>query len=117
MLPIRGVQSFDERAHVGRFGSIVAANSRRRFKLFPPGRCSMRNPKRKLAFVLAACDHGTMIVNRFDYRMVDQDRGFGVGFQILETASFDPAEIDMALSLLDLRRQYFGHGVVALDCG
>jgi len=70
-----------------------------------------------IAFVLAACDHGTMIVNRFDYRMVDQDRGFGVGFQILETASFDPAEIDMALSLLDLRRQYFGHGVVALDCG
>jgi FkbM family methyltransferase len=77
----------------------------------------MRNPKRKTAFVLAASDHGTMIVNRLDYRMVDQRSGFGVGFQILEGAMFDPEEVDMALSLLDLRRQYFGDGVVALDCG
>ncbi len=58
-----------------------------------------------------------MIVNRFDYRMIDEKRGFGVGFQILEGAAFDPQEVDMALSLLDLRRQYFGDGVTALDCG
>jgi FkbM family methyltransferase len=77
----------------------------------------MRDPGRKLAFVLAASDHGTMIVNRFDYCMLDEHRGFGVGFQILEQASFDPQEIDMALWLLMLRRQYFGDGVVALDCG
>jgi FkbM family methyltransferase len=77
----------------------------------------MRNPRRKLAFVLAASEHGTMIVNRFDYRMVDQTRGIGVGFQILEGAAFDPHEVDMALSLLGLRRQYFGDGVTALDCG
>src|SRR5215472_7143826 len=77
----------------------------------------MRNPKRKIAFVLAASDHGTMIVNRFDYRMIDERGGIGVGFQILEGASFDAAEVDMALSLLGLRRQYFGDGVVALDCG
>jgi FkbM family methyltransferase len=77
----------------------------------------MRNPRRKIAFVLAASDHGTMIVNRFDYRMVDERRGFGVGFQILEGSSFDPQEVDVALSLLMLRRQYFGDGAVALDCG
>ena len=77
----------------------------------------MRNPRRKIAFVLAASDHGTMIVNRFDYRMVEENRGIGVGFQILEAASFDPEEVDMVLSLLALRRQYFGDGVVALDCG
>jgi FkbM family methyltransferase len=77
----------------------------------------VRNPRRKIAFVLAASDHGTMIVNRFDYRMVDERSGFGVGFQILEGSSFDPQEIDTALSLLMLRRQYFGDGVVALDCG
>src|SRR5215475_8213397 len=77
----------------------------------------MRNPKRKIAFVLAASDHGTMIVNRLDYRMVDQRSGIGVGFQILEGSAFDPQEIDTALSLLMLRRQYFGDGVVALDCG
>jgi hypothetical protein len=77
----------------------------------------MRNPRRKIALVLAAADHGTMIVNRLDYRMVDERRGFGVGFQILEGAAFDPEEVDMALSLLGLRRQYFGDGVTALDCG
>jgi FkbM family methyltransferase len=77
----------------------------------------MRNRKRKIAFVLAASDHGTMIVNRLDYRMVDESRGIGVGFQILEGASFDPQEVDVALSLLDLRRKYFGDGVVAVDCG
>jgi len=77
----------------------------------------MPNPKRKIAFVLSASDHGTMIVNRFDYRMVGENSGIGVGFQILETASFDVAEVDMALSLLNLRRQYFGDGVIALDCG
>jgi FkbM family methyltransferase len=77
----------------------------------------MRNPKRKIAFVLAASDHGTMIVNRLDYRMIDEHRGFGVGFQILEGASFDPQEVDVGLSLLALRRQYFGEGVVAVDCG
>jgi FkbM family methyltransferase len=77
----------------------------------------MRNPRRKIAFVLAAADHGTMIVNRFDYRMIDETRGFGVGFQILEGAAFDPQDVDMALSLLALRQQYFGDGVTALDCG
>ncbi len=77
----------------------------------------MRNPKRKIAFVLAGSEHGTMIVNRLDYRMVDQRGGIGVGFQILENAMFDPEEVDMALSLLGLRRRYFGNGVVALDCG
>jgi FkbM family methyltransferase len=78
----------------------------------------MRNPKRKIAFVLAATEHGTMIVNRLDYRMVDQHgAGIGVGFQLLEGAMFDPGEVDLALSLLGLRRRYFGDGVVALDCG
>jgi len=77
----------------------------------------MRYPKRKLAFVLAASDHGTMIVNRFDYRMVDDRRGFGVGFQILDNAAYDAAEVGTALDLLGLRRQYFGDGVVAVDCG
>jgi FkbM family methyltransferase len=77
----------------------------------------MRNPKRKIAFVLAASDHGTMIVNRLDYRMLDERSGIGVGFQILEGASFDPQEVDVVLSLLGMRRKYFGDGVVALDCG
>jgi FkbM family methyltransferase len=72
---------------------------------------------RKLAFVLASSKHGTMIVNRFDYRMVDAEHGYGVGFQILETASFDPDEVQMALEVLNLRRRHHGDGVVAIDCG
>lgn len=71
----------------------------------------------KLAFVLTSSNHGTMIVNRFDYRMVGPDRGYGVGFQILETAAFDPGEVKIALELLALRRKHFGDGVIAVDCG
>jgi FkbM family methyltransferase len=77
----------------------------------------MQSVARKLAFVLASSNHGTMIVNRFDYRMVDSERGFGVGFQILETASFDPTEVKLVVDLLGLRRQHYGDGVVAIDCG
>jgi FkbM family methyltransferase len=58
-----------------------------------------------------------MIVNRFDYRMVDAERGYGVGFQILETAGFDLDEVKMALDLINLRRRHHGDGIVAIDCG
>jgi len=74
------------------------------------------NP-RKLGFVLAATDHGTMIVNRFDYRMIDQTRGYGVGFNLLENAAYDAGELTLVQHLLSCRRQYFGDGVMALDCG
>jgi FkbM family methyltransferase len=77
----------------------------------------MRNVGRKLAFVLASTNHGTMIVNRLDYRMVGPDQGIGVGFQILETAAFDPVEVEIAVQLIELRRRYHGDGVVAIDCG
>src|ERR1700760_3728760 len=71
----------------------------------------------KLAFVMASSSHGTMIVNRFDYRMVAPDRGYGVGYQILEAAAFDPGEVKIALELLALRRKHHGNGVVEIDCG
>jgi FkbM family methyltransferase len=77
----------------------------------------MNGATRKLAFVLASSNHGTMIVNRLDYRMVNADRGYGVGFQILETAAFDAAEVNVAVELLALRRRHHGDGVVAIDCG
>jgi len=73
--------------------------------------------KRPIAFVLTATNHGTMIVNRHDYRMVDENRGYGVGYQILNTSCFDPEEVNFALALLTLRRRSFGDGVVAVDCG
>jgi FkbM family methyltransferase len=77
----------------------------------------MQRAGRKLAFVLASSDHGTMILNRFDYRMVDAERGYGVGFQILQTGSFDLSEVKLATDLLAIRRRHFGDGVVAIDCG
>lgn len=73
--------------------------------------------QRKIAFVLAASDHGPMIVNRFDYQTVPDGGSFGVGFDLLETSSFSSKEVDLALSMLELRRRYFGDGVVAIDCG
>ena len=73
--------------------------------------------KRPIAFVLTATNHGSMIVNRHDYRMLDANRGYGVGYQILNTSSFDPDEINFALALLNLRKKYFGEGVVAIDGG
>jgi FkbM family methyltransferase len=77
----------------------------------------MRNVGRKLAFVLAACNHGTMIVNRFDYRMKEPGRGYGIGYSLLEAGTHDPVEIELALQLIEARRRFHGDGVVAIDCG
>ena len=76
----------------------------------------MRHARRKLGFVLAASNHGPLIVDRFDYHRVGE--GFyGVGGQILELSAFDPEEIDLLLSLLRCRRQHFGDGAMMIDCG
>jgi FkbM family methyltransferase len=72
----------------------------------------MRNVGRKLAFVLAASNHGTMIVNR-----LDGHAGAGVGHRILEAGSGEPVEVELALQLLELRRRFHGDGVVGIDCG
>jgi FkbM family methyltransferase len=77
----------------------------------------MTTPARKIAFVLASTDCGTLITNRFDYHRVNNEHVYGVGHDILETGSYNPAEVDLVLQLLDLRRKYFGDGVSALDCG
>ncbi len=77
----------------------------------------MAYPPRKIAFILASTDHGTLIVNRFDYRMVDATTGYGVGYFLLENSSYEAQEGSIAMRLLSLRRQHFGNGVVALDCG
>ena len=72
---------------------------------------------RKAAFILVGTDHGTMIVNRFDYYRQPNGESFGVGCQLLENCSYDPEEGGFIMQLLDLKRQYVGSGVVALDCG
>jgi FkbM family methyltransferase len=72
---------------------------------------------RKIAFILASTDHGTMIVNRFDYKMENESSGFGVGFKILNESSYEFSEISIGCFVLDSRRKFFGDGVVAVDCG
>jgi FkbM family methyltransferase len=57
-----------------------------------------------------------MLVNRHDYRLTDKG-GYGVGFQIFNTSSYDPDEVNVVLQLLETRRENFGDGVVAVDCG
>jgi FkbM family methyltransferase len=49
--------------------------------------------------------------------MINAEQGFGVGFQLLETAAFDPLEVKLAIEILTLRRRHYGDGVLALDCG
>ena len=73
-------------------------------------------PDRPLAFILASTDHGAMIVNRFDQHNVGE-RSYGVGYQLLSKACYDPDEVSLLLKLLDLRRKHYGDGVVAVDCG
>ncbi|MCA3261962.1 MAG: FkbM family methyltransferase [Telmatospirillum sp.] len=57
-----------------------------------------------------------MMVNRNDHH-TDAFATFGVGHEIFGTSSCGQEEIDVALQLLDARKEYFGAGVVALDCG
>lgn len=77
----------------------------------------MRNIPRPVPFILISTNHGTMIINKNDYHMVNKNSGYGVGFQLLVTSCFDQPEVDCALALLEKRRNYFGDGVVAIDCG
>ena len=77
----------------------------------------MPYPKRPIAFILAATDQGTLIVNRFDYAGHEQDSAYGVGFQLLNNASYEDSESSMVLQLLDERRRHFGDGVTVLDVG
>jgi FkbM family methyltransferase len=76
----------------------------------------LRTTKRPLAFVLAAANHGTMIVNRND-SYASAAETIGVGHNIFLNSSCGQEEIDAALQLLDSRRKHYGDGVFALDCG
>jgi hypothetical protein len=76
----------------------------------------MANPPRKIGFVLAATEHGTMIFNRFDYHRTDNGT-YGVGHVLLSNAIWQPGEIGSAVCLLAARRAHFGDGVMAIDCG
>ena len=77
----------------------------------------MSHPNRPIAFVLAASDYGPLIVNRFDYHHNKDGSGYGVGYEIFGTSTYASQEVALVTGLLGVRRQHFGDGVVAIDCG
>jgi len=77
----------------------------------------MHNARQKIGFVLASTSHGPLILNRLDYHIVDKDRVYGLGFELLEQSMVSPGEINLLSGLLNLRRKYFGDGVMVMDCG
>jgi hypothetical protein len=79
--------------------------------------CDMASPPRPIAFILASTDHGAMILNRYDQRIIRPGEGYGVGFSLLNRSKFDESEVALVTQLLDMRRQHFGDGVMALDLG
>jgi FkbM family methyltransferase len=76
----------------------------------------MADPARKIAFIIAASEQGTFIINRLDYHIVAQ-AAYGVGIELLEGGSFAKNDVDLLTSLIALRRKYFGDGVQVIDCG
>lgn len=72
---------------------------------------------RPLPFIIASTSTGTMIVNRNDFNTFANGVSYGVGYQYLNTSQFNVQEVGTLVNLLKLRRQYFGDGVMALDCG
>lgn len=74
------------------------------------------NPLRPIAFILTSTNHGSLLVNRHDYKLV-QNGGYGLGYQILNNSAYDQNEVYTVLDLLKLRKQHHGDGVLAIDCG
>lgn len=77
----------------------------------------MSFPNRPIAFILAASNHGPLIVNRHDHNVSASGRRYGVGHELLSESAYCAAEVSFACALLGQRRRYFGDGVVALDGG
>jgi FkbM family methyltransferase len=70
-----------------------------------------------IAFVVTSTNQGTLILNKNDYKINEDNTGFGVGFSLMNTGSYDQIEIDFLKVILSKRRENFGDGVIAVDCG
>ena len=63
----------------------------------------MPNPARKLAFIIAATEQGTLIVNRFDQVTTQPNEGYGVGRQLLESQGVDGMIVTAELQQYETR--------------
>ena len=70
-----------------------------------------------IAFCLVSSDHGPLLVNRMDYNHAFSGDYYGVGAQLMETGVYEPRDVAALKGLLQCRRDHFGDGVVAIDCG
>lgn len=75
------------------------------------------SPPPAVAFVLAATEHGSMIVNRLDWYRLPEGGVCGVGLSLLNSGSYAATETQFLLDLFDACRQTRGEGVVVLDIG
>lgn len=75
----------------------------------------------KIANVLASTHYGSLIVNRFDYLEYTKPWGEaaidGVGYNLLETSTYEEDEVKLSCDLIKLMAQYYPGPVVALDVG
>lgn len=76
-----------------------------------------RNHIGAIPFVLMSTASGPMIVNRLDQHAVDADSGFGVAWELLNHGTYSKDHGELLQSILLTRREFFGDGVMAVDCG
>ena len=72
---------------------------------------------RPLPFVLAATDHGPLIVSRLDRHQLANGGIYGVGQQLLDFGSYEAGEIDFIKNEIELLKKLRGPSLVAVDCG
>jgi len=70
-----------------------------------------------MGFVLISCSFGPMIINRLDQQMIGTDRGFGVAWELLNHGAYAKDQSELLQNILHTRREFFGDGVMAIDCG
>ena len=76
-----------------------------------------RNHIGAIPFVLMSTPTGPMIVNRLDQHAVDADSGFGVAWELLNHGSYAKDQSELLQNILLTRRELFGDGLMAVDCG
>lgn len=77
---------------------------------------------RCLPFILAACEHGSMILNRFDHQTVEdpatgKQATYGVGHSLLTSGQYFGDEGMILFHLANKRCELKGEGVYVLDVG
>jgi len=72
----------------------------------------------KVAYVLVATQHGSMIVNRFDYVPASPTNNvYGLGYRLLENGVYAEQELNTLAKLLFYKKNVCGDGTVVLDIG